>query len=68
MSAATLSEPRSDCASTDWVTLAECSRIVRRHVNACKSIALAGAIRTRAVPGARILYSRADAERLAAAG
>jgi hypothetical protein len=50
----------------EWVTLAAASRAIGRHVNAVKSIALAGAIRTRIMPGARILYSRTDAERLAA--
>lgn len=48
----------------EWITLAAASRRLQVHVNAVKSIALAGAIRTRALPGARILYRRADVERL----
>jgi hypothetical protein len=58
--------PQSD--PDPWVTLAEASRIVHRHVNAVKSIALAGGIRTRVIPGARILYHRGDALALAAGG
>jgi hypothetical protein len=61
-----LAEPRPE--PNPWITLAECSRIVHRHVNAVKSIALAGGIRTRVLPGARILYHRGDAEALAAGG
>jgi hypothetical protein len=70
MSAKTTHRPSSVSgqARGDYVTLAEVSRILGRHVSAVKSIALAGAIRTRVHPGARILYSRPDAERLASAG
>jgi hypothetical protein len=52
-------------AAEEWVTLAEASRIVGKHPASVKSIALAGAIRPRVVPGARILYSRSDAEKIA---
>jgi hypothetical protein len=70
MCTATLNgQPALEPAQADeWITLAETSRVIRRHVNAVKSIALAGAIRVRAVPGARIQFSRLDAERLANAG
>jgi hypothetical protein len=53
-------------ARGEWITLAECARILGRESNpsAVKSIALAGGIRTRSQPGTRILYSREDAERL----
>lgn len=52
-------------ASEEWVTLAEVSRITGKHPASVKSIALAGGIRPKVVPGARILYSRSDAERIA---
>jgi hypothetical protein len=50
------------------ITLADAARILRRHVGAVKSIAPARGIRVQVLPGARILYDRADCERLAAAG
>jgi hypothetical protein len=50
----------------DWVTLAEACRILGRNANAVKSIALNGSLRYKAIPGARVLYSRHDALRLAA--
>ena len=51
----------------DFVTLAEVARILGRQTNPSivKSLALAGSIRTRCIPGDRIRYSRVDAERLA---
>jgi hypothetical protein len=57
-------------AGSEYVSLAEAARILGRETNpsAVKSIALAGGIRTRAVPGCRVLYSRQDAERLASSG
>jgi hypothetical protein len=69
MSIATVSDEEiGEDPPPEWISLAECCRILGRRSNpsAVKSIALAGAIRTQALPGTRILYSRADALRLAA--
>jgi hypothetical protein len=52
----------------EWIPLSRAARILGRHVGAIKSIALTGAIRVKALPGARTLYSRADCEALAKAG
>jgi hypothetical protein len=67
MSIATIeSGSPSVSSSGSWVSLAEASRLLGRHGGTVKSMALApGGIRTRAVPGARILYNRSDCERLA---
>lgn len=48
----------------EWVPLATIQRITGATPTAVKSMALAGSIRYRSVPGARTLYSRADAERI----
>jgi hypothetical protein len=48
----------------DRVPLAEIMRVTGRTASACKTLAAVGAIRTFALPGCRVLYSRADAERL----
>lgn len=48
----------------EFVPLAVVQRILGATPNAIKSMALAGSIRYRSVPGARTLYSRADAERI----
>jgi hypothetical protein len=50
------------------VSPAEAARIIGRHVNAVKSMALAEGIRHRSLPGCRILSNRADCARLAAGG
>jgi hypothetical protein len=57
-----LDEPRDE-----WISLNDAARLLSRHTNGVKSIALAGGIRVRALPGARILYNRTDCERLASA-
>jgi len=51
--------------SREWISLAEACRLVGRSVSSVKSIAAAGGIRTDALPGCRLRYSRADAQRLA---
>jgi hypothetical protein len=63
MSIATLPAPVS-ARPTEWVSLADACWILGRETNpsAVKSIALCGMIRTLAIPGARIKYSRADCE------
>jgi hypothetical protein len=60
--------PGDSAPPPEWIRPAAASRIIRRHINAVKSYALAGGIRVRALPGARTLGSRADCERLAATG
>lgn len=52
----------------EWISLAAAARIMGRTSNpsAVKSIALAGGIRTHYQPGLRLLYFKADVERLAA--
>ena len=57
-----------DAGRREWITLAEASRILGAHPNAIKSMTIAGGIRSLVRPGARILYSRSDAQRLASAG
>jgi hypothetical protein len=75
MSTATLTVPDTGsfpaptgAPAAEWITLAEAARLLGRsgNPNGVKSIALAGAIRTRAMPGARTLYRREDVEALAA--
>ena len=44
----------------EWVPMATVCRILDRSPHAVKSIALAGAIRHRSIPGTRTLYNRAD--------
>jgi len=58
-------ESTVSAVSTEWVSLAECCRLLGRSVSSVKSIAAAGGIRTDALPGCRLRYSRADAQRLA---
>lgn len=48
-----------------WITLSEACRILGRSPGAIKSMALAGALASQAIPGARIVYSAADCLRLA---
>ena len=55
-------------SSDSWCTLAEASRLLDRHVGTIKSIALAGGIRVRSLPGARTVYCRSDVERLTQEG
>jgi hypothetical protein len=50
----------------EWGSLATVCRLLGRGPNAVKSIAIAGAIRTRCLPGTRPVYSLADAATLAA--
>jgi hypothetical protein len=50
----------------EYGTLAAVGRILRRDTGTCKSIALAGAIRVRAIAGSRIQYHLGDARKLAA--
>jgi hypothetical protein len=54
-------------ADRDWISLSEAARILGRSTNpsAVKSIALAGGIKTRSIPGLRTVYFRPDVERLA---
>jgi hypothetical protein len=65
MSTASLCE--SEVGRADWITLAEASRLLGRAGNpsSVKSIALAGGIRTRSLPGTRTLYLRSDVASLA---
>lgn len=49
-----------------WIPLAEVMRITGASPGAVKSMALAGSIRFRSIPGTRTVYSRSDAERIAA--
>jgi hypothetical protein len=49
----------------EYVPLSVVQRTLQRSRDAIKSIALTGAIRTQSIPGARTLYSAADARRLA---
>jgi hypothetical protein len=58
-------QANGQAAAEEWITLAEASRITGKHPASVKSIALAGGIRPRVTPGARILYSKSDAERIA---
>jgi hypothetical protein len=48
-----------------WLTLAQASRILGTDPSSTKSMAIAGAIRALARPGARILYSGTDCRRWA---
>jgi|HubBroStandDraft_4_1064222.scaffolds.fasta_scaffold1313972_2 hypothetical protein len=69
MCSSTMTEGGTAVASRGgWCTLAEVSRILGQHPSSIKSMALMGALRFRSVPGARILYSRSDAERLSQGG
>jgi hypothetical protein len=61
-------EPEACKEPREWVSLAETARILGRSVDVAKNAAISGAIRSRVLPGARPLYSRPDAERLAGAG
>jgi hypothetical protein len=49
----------------DFISLAEVARILQRTPSAAKSVILATGIRVQNLPGARLLYSRSDTERVA---
>jgi hypothetical protein len=54
------------CVQQDtFVPLSVVQRTLQRSRDSIKSIALAGSIRTLALPGSRILYNLEDARRLA---
>jgi hypothetical protein len=54
-----------DTQQDTFVPLSVVQRVLKRSRDSIKSAALSGAIRTRVIPGSRILYSYNDARKLA---
>jgi len=63
--AAAAPEDRTRTSSAAWGTLTQAARTLGRSTDIVKSATIAGAIKTRVIPGARITYNLDDCRKLA---